>query len=206
MQPFDREYATREYFFGRGPHHDVAHFIEKYNVPTDGKALDLGCGDGKNTFYLAEIGFDVTAVDQSPVGIAKIAAKANANKLAINAIATSAADFEFVPNTYQFVLSYTMLDHVEPEMSFQLITEIKASLKPGGYVFIAVFNTDDPARVGASHSETGHYIKHFFEKGELYERFKDFRILKYQDEIHLDEAHGVAHYHGMSRVMAQKPR
>ena len=29
-----------------------------------GKALDLGCGQGRNALFLAQQGFDVTAVDQ----------------------------------------------------------------------------------------------------------------------------------------------
>ncbi|RDI17422.1 class I SAM-dependent methyltransferase [Lentzea flaviverrucosa] len=36
-----------------------------------GRAIDLGCGSGANSIFLAEHGFDVTGVDHSPVGLAK---------------------------------------------------------------------------------------------------------------------------------------
>ena len=36
-----------------------------------GKALDLGCGDGHTAVWLAEQGWQVTAVDYSDVGIAR---------------------------------------------------------------------------------------------------------------------------------------
>lgn len=39
--------------------------------------LDLGCGDGRNSFYLAEKGFNVTAIDFSKVGLQKIEALKN---------------------------------------------------------------------------------------------------------------------------------
>ena len=34
-----------------------------------GKALDLGCGQGRNALFLAQQGFDVTAVDQNELSL-----------------------------------------------------------------------------------------------------------------------------------------
>ena len=36
-----------------------------------GRAIDLGCGEGDNAIFLAEHGFQVTAVDFAPSAIAK---------------------------------------------------------------------------------------------------------------------------------------
>src|ERR1039457_3158460 len=35
------------------------------------RAVDLACGEGRNSIWLAEQGWDVTGVDFSPVGLAK---------------------------------------------------------------------------------------------------------------------------------------
>lgn len=43
-----------------------------------GRALELGCGTGTNSIYLAKLGWDVTAVDLVPEAIAKARAKARA--------------------------------------------------------------------------------------------------------------------------------
>ncbi len=38
--------------------------LEAMQIVKPGKALDLGCGQGRNALFLAQQGFDVTAVDQ----------------------------------------------------------------------------------------------------------------------------------------------
>ena len=38
----------------------------------NGRALDVGCGNGRNSLQLARAGFKVTAIDLSAVGIAKL--------------------------------------------------------------------------------------------------------------------------------------
>lgn len=42
------------------------------SLPSGGKVLDLGCGEGRNAIPLAKAGFDVTAVDLSEAGIRKL--------------------------------------------------------------------------------------------------------------------------------------
>ncbi len=41
-----------------------------------GRAIDLGCGAGDNAIFLAQHGFEVTALDFAPAAIAKAKAKA----------------------------------------------------------------------------------------------------------------------------------
>lgn len=49
-----------------------------------GSALDLGCGTGDTSIYLAQHGWKVTGVDFAPRALAKARAKAGANGLSIN--------------------------------------------------------------------------------------------------------------------------
>jgi SAM-dependent methyltransferase len=42
-----------------------------------GRAIELGCGTGTNSVYLAECGFDVTGIDIAPEAIARAAARAS---------------------------------------------------------------------------------------------------------------------------------
>jgi SAM-dependent methyltransferase len=53
--------------------------IEGPDARTPGRALDLGCGTGTNAIYMAEHGWDVTAIDFTPRAIAIAQAKVAAS-------------------------------------------------------------------------------------------------------------------------------
>ncbi len=61
----DENYFTDKYGLTR-THSEVVYAATQ--VPP-GKALDLGCGNGRNSLYLAANGFDVTAWDKNPMSI-----------------------------------------------------------------------------------------------------------------------------------------
>jgi SAM-dependent methyltransferase len=47
------------------------------------RALELGCGTGTNAVFLAELGFNVTAVDCAPLALARARSKATAAGVAV---------------------------------------------------------------------------------------------------------------------------
>jgi 2-polyprenyl-3-methyl-5-hydroxy-6-metoxy-1,4-benzoquinol methylase len=61
----------------------LVEFVEKGFVKR-GKALDLCCGAGTNTVYLAQNGFEVTGVDISPTALDYAKAKAKKANVAID--------------------------------------------------------------------------------------------------------------------------
>ena len=65
---YDKYYQT-ESLFGE-PYPELLDFFSSY--PKRGKLLDLGCGQGRDAIPLARMGFEVTAIDSSSVGIAQM--------------------------------------------------------------------------------------------------------------------------------------
>jgi SAM-dependent methyltransferase len=53
----------------RAPSSELIRVLDEYGIPP-GEALDIGCGTGTNTVYLAKRGFDATGLDLSPTAIA----------------------------------------------------------------------------------------------------------------------------------------
>jgi SAM-dependent methyltransferase len=65
---WDERYAATELVWSAGPNRFVAE--ECANLPP-GRAVDLAAGEGRNAIWLAEQGWQVTAVDFSLVGLDK---------------------------------------------------------------------------------------------------------------------------------------
>ena len=104
------------------------------------KFLDLGCGVGRHALLFAANGFDVTAVDLSTDGIAKL------NESAINAnlkIASTIADMINLPysnNSFDCLIAYHAIYHTDDEGIKKVISEIKRVLTKNGEAFIT-FNS-----------------------------------------------------------------
>lgn len=74
------------------------------------KAITLGCGEGRETIYLAKKGFDVTGVDFSPTAIKKARRKAKAASLEIPFIVDDLTDLRHVTGTYDLVTDFGALN------------------------------------------------------------------------------------------------
>jgi len=69
---WDRFYADRSKpvpFFVAKPDENLVSYLDR-GLITPGRALDIGCGTGRNAIHLACAGFEVHAVDLSPAAIA----------------------------------------------------------------------------------------------------------------------------------------
>ena len=63
---WNEKYQERGYLWGTEPNTFLVEVAAGY---PPGRALDLGCGQGRNSVWLATLGHDVTGLDLSPVAI-----------------------------------------------------------------------------------------------------------------------------------------
>ncbi len=66
-EAWNERYAAADLVWGLAPNQFVAEAFE--GVAPRGRALDLGCGEGRNAIWLAEQGWHTSAVDYSSVAI-----------------------------------------------------------------------------------------------------------------------------------------
>ncbi len=105
-----------------------------------GKALDICCGAGTNTVYLATKGFEVTGIDISPraIAIAEEKAKDFGVKIRFNVGSSVALPYE--DGEFDFVFDMGCFHHIHPEDREKFIAGIRRVLKDGGSYFMTCFS------------------------------------------------------------------
>lgn len=175
-------------------------------------ALDLGCGDGRNTLFVARKQFQTFCYDLSQNAIDKITKVAIKENLKIIASVENVMNLSFESCKFDLIIASTIFDHLERQDALNLISNSKKWLKKSGFIYVGVFTEDDPAhkiRNGFLNenekvSETGEFIKTFFGKNELQEQFNDFKEIYYLEGLKEDLTHGSPHIHGLARIFCQK--
>lgn len=106
--------------------------------------MDLGCGTGRHTIYLAEHGFKVHATDISEHGLE--ITKTKAKKLNLNNIEFKQHDMRDIPfanNSIDGILCVWTTGHGTLEDACKNVNEMYRILKPGGVVVIDYVSIDD---------------------------------------------------------------
>ena len=88
---WDERYATKEYVYGTSAN---TFLQDNVSVIPKGKVLSLGEGEGRNAIFLAKMGYCVTAVDSSLVGLQKAKTLAQAHGVKIEFIHADLAQYD----------------------------------------------------------------------------------------------------------------
>lgn len=164
-------------------HSEVINAVQ-YLAP--GKALDLGCGGGRNALYLDLLGFDVTAYDKNPQSIAALNDIITAEQR--STIRASVLDIseQTITGTYDFILSTVVMMFLPADCIERLINTMQQSTRPGGLnLIVAAMSTADfPCPIPFPFT---------FGPGQLRQYYRDWEIIKYNEdpgELHKTDAEG----------------
>lgn len=111
-----------------------------------GRAIDLGCGPGRNAVWLAQQGWDVTGVDSSAVGLDQAVQRAQAQSLHLTAIHSDLLNYELSREHYDLVVIANI--HLPLVQRDRLFTRAESALRMGGHVFVIGHHLDSLGRVG----------------------------------------------------------
>lgn len=123
---WDERYASIEHPWGSAP---PGALMSRYTALCPGRAIDLACGSGRNARYLAESGWEVEAVDFSPVAI-ELAGGAD-NSENISYTVGDARVWQPERPTDLVVISFL---HLPVDELVALITTAGTWLRPGGHL------------------------------------------------------------------------
>ena len=124
---WDERFSGTEYVYGTGPNDFLAASASR--IPM-GPVLSLADGEGRNGVFLASLGYEVTAVDSSPVGLAKAQRLAAANGVHLTTIVADLADFEIAPASWAGIVS--IFCHLPPLLRRSVHEKVVRGLVPGG--------------------------------------------------------------------------
>jgi SAM-dependent methyltransferase len=125
---WDERYAAAERVWSEGPNRDVEAMVGNW---APGRALDLGAGEGRHAIWLASLGWTVTAVDFSAVGIERGRDAARARGLEVTWVVGDVTAWEPPPRA-SFDLVLVAYLHL-PE---DVLTRAARWLAPGGALVV----------------------------------------------------------------------
>jgi 2-polyprenyl-3-methyl-5-hydroxy-6-metoxy-1,4-benzoquinol methylase len=163
---FDRtwEEIFRSRTWGRYPSEDAVRLVARQFFRVSDRSriscLDLGCGGGAHTWFLAREGFAVTAVDGSEAAVQQTRALLDQERCVANVRACSFLDLPFADATFDCVLDWGAVQH-NPWVDIVAIhSKILRLLKPGGWLFASML-TVDSSHPTAKHDERGRDLDGF---------------------------------------------
>jgi SAM-dependent methyltransferase len=136
---WNKRYAAKELIWSAGPNALLASELEGM---TPGTALDAACGEGRNGLWLAEQGWQVTAVDFSEVAIGKGRQIAERRGLSLNWRVADVAQDPFPDGQYDLVV--VLFLHTDPEERARWLPRLVRAVAPGGTFF---YLGHDPANI-----------------------------------------------------------
>lgn len=100
---WNERYLDDTFFYGSEPN-DFLKDASKL-IPAGAKVLCLAEGEGRNAVYLATLGLNVTAIDQSEVGLAKLHDFAKQKKVEVRTIAADLEEYKIEENKWDVIVS-----------------------------------------------------------------------------------------------------
>jgi SAM-dependent methyltransferase len=120
-------------FFTPEPDENLVSYLDR-GLLKPGRALDVGCGAGRNALRLAEVGCTVTAVDLSATAIAW--AEERAGDIGID---FRCGDVFAVDGTYDLIYDSGCFHHLPPHRRLGYLALIDRLLAPGGHFSLTCF-------------------------------------------------------------------
>ncbi|MCB9680567.1 MAG: class I SAM-dependent methyltransferase [Alphaproteobacteria bacterium] len=139
-QFWDERYAEADYAYGTAPNDFLVSVADR--IPR-GPVLCLAEGQGRNAVWLAARGHDVTAVDQSPVGMARAAELAAARGVPLHTVVADLAELPIAAGAWSGIVSISA--HVPPPVRRAVHAAVVQGLAPGGVFVLEAYT---PAQVG----------------------------------------------------------
>ncbi|HVA10379.1 MAG TPA: class I SAM-dependent methyltransferase [Acidimicrobiales bacterium] len=140
-QQWDERYSGDELVWTSTPNQFLV--AEVVGLPA-GRAVDLACGEGRNSIWLAEQGWEVTGVDFSPVGLAKAERFADLWDVEVTWLESAIEDWTPAPDGYDLVaMLYLQLPQAARSAA---LSAAASAVARGGTLLVVAHDVDNLTR------------------------------------------------------------
>ena len=199
---YDSGYKACRCFWGHEPGSLIKRLAQHINSFRGLRVLDAGCGEGKNSVYLASKGAQVDAFDISEYALKN--AKSNYSSVKnVNWQMVDIRNLALPRAHYDVTIAYGLLHCLStPSEIESVVHTLQNATKDGGYNVVCAFNSRFQDL--RAHPEfTPCLIAH----QSFLDLYSKWKIIESSDED-LIESHphnNIVHTHSMTRLIAQKP-
>ena len=164
---------VQDYFFYKydlgAAHPEV---VNAMNYLSPCKVLDLGAGQGRNSLFLASLGFQISAVDTNAKFLQDLVDISVKEKLNLNIFKHEINEAN-IKDTYDFIVATDVFMYINPTRISSVIRNMQKQTNIGGYnLIVSALNTIDIPAVPFPFT---------FIKNELLEYYNGWEIIKYEE-------------------------
>lgn len=179
----------------------VVDFAEDLKREGAQKVLDLGCGAGRHSIFLAKAGFQVVALDISETALKILEGRLKSASLDnVTLVKHEMLELPFIDGHFDGMLCTNVLHHGKLDEIKQSTREIHRVMRQGASAFIVALSTADFRKGTGKKLEPNTYvftegeergiIHHFFPRRELETCLKKFEITSLEERLIPVEAGG----------------
>jgi tellurite methyltransferase len=195
---YDGKYGSEEFYWGKRPSSMARKFFQKY-PPEDGeKLLDIGCGEGRDSIFFSQNGYQVTGFDSSVEGIKKSTARADELNLSVDFFQADINEHR-LQDSFDAIFASGALHYIPLPLREEIITNYQQFTNPGGIHAFMVpiykpFLPEDPQ---------ADQLEQPWLSGEILTYYHDWIIEFFTEEI-LDDIR-TGYQFPVNRLIARQP-